>query len=404
MVKNRIIYIISLLIGAWLAIMYQSYDTLLAFVVLVSFPFLLLVFFLLMKNKISIQVHVADETVSKREEDGIPIIIDIENRSRIPLTCGRLFVSFQNRYINKKQKEVLQIAAVGKNKTQMIYYLNVDHIGIVDIHVSKVKFYDFFGLWSKKASIEHKIKVTVLPDAVPIDIDADIFQLDEEEESEKYREDIPGTDRGEVFDIKEYADGDQLKNIHWKLSGKKGTLMVKEYSMPLSKKPLIFLNLQKIKNEQGSMDFESLDALLETVMSFSVSLAYEHVVHFLAWADMDEEVTTKHLIEEEEQIIESVQSILESKINNRFCEIEGLFEHSTESEYSRIFYITPFLNEELVNYLYSIKEGMPISILYITEEDEDEQLKELCEDSDIELLIASEADELTSCFQSHVQS
>ena len=403
MVKNRIFYIISLLTGIWIAIMYQSYDTLMALVLIVSFPMILLILFLLMKNKISIQVHVADETVSKRDENGIPIVIDIVNQSRIPLTCGKIFVSFQNRYINKKEKEVLNIAAIGKNKTQIIYYLSVEHIGIVDIHVSQVKFYDLFGLWSKKARVERKIKVTVLPEAVPIDIDADIFRLDEEEESEKYREDIPGTDRGEVFDIREYADGDQLKNIHWKLSGKKGMLMVKEYSMPLSKKPLIFLNLQKIKNEQGVMDFESLDALIETVMSFSVSLAYEHLVHFLAWADMDEEMTTKRLIEEEEQIVESVQNILESKVNERFSEIEGLFEHSTESEYSRIFYITPFLNEELVNYLYSIKEGMPISILYMTEEEEDETLKELCEDSDIELLIAREPDELTSCFQRHFQ-
>ena len=44
-----------------------------------------------------------------------------------------------------------------------------------------------------------------------------------------------GDDPSEIFDIREYADGDKIQRIHWKLSSKTGDLMVKEGSLPLMK-------------------------------------------------------------------------------------------------------------------------------------------------------------------------
>ena len=56
------------------------------------------------------------------------------------------------------------------------------------------------------------------------------------------------------FDIREYADGDKIQRIHWKLSSKTGDLMVKEGSLPLMKEIHIFIDLCATGTKQERND------------------------------------------------------------------------------------------------------------------------------------------------------
>lgn len=60
-----------------------------------------------------------------------------------------------------------------------------------------------------------------------------------------------GDDPSEIFDIREYADGDKIQRIHWKLSSKTGDLMVKEGSLPLMKEIHIFIDLCSDRYKAG---------------------------------------------------------------------------------------------------------------------------------------------------------
>ena len=44
----------------------------------------------------------------------------------------------------------------------------------------------------------------------------------------------PGNDSSEIFDVREFRDGDKIQSIHWKLSAKMQELVVREDSQPLS--------------------------------------------------------------------------------------------------------------------------------------------------------------------------
>ena len=46
--------------------------------------------------------------------------------------------------------------------------------------------------------------------------------------SESEESQAKGNDFAEITDVREYRPGDRIKDIHWKLSAKKETLMVKE--------------------------------------------------------------------------------------------------------------------------------------------------------------------------------
>ena len=54
-------------------------------------------------------------------------------------------------------------------------------------------------------------------------------------ESIEYSAYRSGSDMSEVFGIREYREGDSIRNIHWKLTGKCDDIMIKLPSLPVGK-------------------------------------------------------------------------------------------------------------------------------------------------------------------------
>ncbi len=74
-------------------------------------------------------------------------------------------------------------------------------------------------------------------------------------------------DRTNLINIRPYVPGDQLKNIHWKLSAKKEDLQTKEFEQTVSTKLVVLVNGGKLP--ETNLDEE------ERMVSFSVSLIKE---------------------------------------------------------------------------------------------------------------------------------
>ena len=88
--------------------------------------------------------------------------------------------------------------------------------------------------------------------------------FDEEQSGKK------GNGPGEYFGIRPYVDGDSMKLIHWKLTGKTDEYMVKEVEVPMMRMPLIFLETRVEK-----LDAAMIDGLLEAFFSISQHMAQE---------------------------------------------------------------------------------------------------------------------------------
>jgi len=58
-------------------------------------------------------------------------------------------------------------------------------------------------------------------------------------ESFRYSGARPGDDPGETFDIREYQEGDSIRQIHWKLTGKLDKMMIRQRSFPVDDTVLI---------------------------------------------------------------------------------------------------------------------------------------------------------------------
>ena len=75
-----------------------------------------------------------------------------------------------------------------------------------------------------------------------------------------------GEDRSEVYQLREYRPGDDIRQIHWKLSSKLDELILKEASQPESRSLLVFWDKRTGGNPQ------QMDALAEVVSSAGMAL------------------------------------------------------------------------------------------------------------------------------------
>lgn len=96
------------------------------------------------------------------------------------------------------------------------------------------------SVW-KEDQVDGKEELSVLPEyyAAVVEIASQIRE--QLIDSEEYDEKRPGDDPSQIFQIREYREGDRMQRIHWKASARTSQLMVKDYSMPIGSGALVLL-------------------------------------------------------------------------------------------------------------------------------------------------------------------
>lgn len=126
----------------------------------------------------------------------------------------------------------------------------------------KVTLYDPLMLNSCVIDINKEIDITVYPKVVPVKQ----LMLNSQDLYGTLKSNVRTTeDRTNIVNIRPYQVGDQLKNIHWKLSAKKDALQTKEFEQTVSTKFVIVLDGSK--DVTFDMDKE------EMLVSFCASLS-----------------------------------------------------------------------------------------------------------------------------------
>lgn len=155
---------------------------------------------------------------------------------------------------------------------EIAYFRNYDRInfskdivckyrGYYKIGQVQVALYDPLLLNQRLINFNKEIDITVYPKVVPIRQRL-IQSQDFYGTLKSYRKTIE--DRTNIVNIRPYIQGDQLKNIHWKLSAKKDSLHTKEFEQTVSNKLIVMLDGQTF--ETANKDFEEL------MVSFGASL------------------------------------------------------------------------------------------------------------------------------------
>lgn len=154
------------------------------------------------------------------------------------MRMGRIFAAQRitaefgssNRMYGEERKEAVSLL-FSRQKEDYQIRMEMEHCGQMEYDVSNIWVEDLFGLFRVKIGDTKKRHCTVYPRRFSVQMGAAARRTGVTE-AEGIMQNRKGNDRSEIYDIREYAPGDDIRSIHWKLSGKMDSLMIREASDP----------------------------------------------------------------------------------------------------------------------------------------------------------------------------
>ena len=117
--------------------------------------------------------------------------------------------------------------------------LDTDHCGGISVAAESAKIYDYLGLFSFPVRCREQKIILVRPRPVPMEADPSLHRSPALAWRPK-----AGGGYAENHELRTYRPGDSLNQIHWKLSAKTGSLILREPMEPQQGLVLLTLNLR----------------------------------------------------------------------------------------------------------------------------------------------------------------
>lgn len=304
--KNAIVYVGIVLLTIYVEIMYTEFYG----ITLVAFEFLLfLAMFCLswyLKRMVKARLMVRIPAVQKGEE--IQVELHLENRGFLPVTKLLFWIAAENPGIARSVRLPVMASVPAHRQGSESCQAVAEYCGRYRFRAVKGKVWDYLGIFSRKILCAEDAYVNVLPGFYRMEIGVSertrMFPADGDE----YDTHRSGDDPSEIFQIREFRDGDTLQRIHWKLSAKADELMTKELGLPVGYRVLLLVDFHMEKNAEGRL--EKIDAVFEMAAALSYSLLQADVCHFVAWFDEKQGGICKACVREDEQVYEMVDRLL----------------------------------------------------------------------------------------------
>ena len=273
-------------------------------VLVILYPVCACIFLLLCRKKITAAL---DRVPPMGEKDKrIRAGVSVKNASRrFPLRCEAQ-LSVGNRISGKKiRRRFGGLILPGQEETFWCEF-ETAFCGNVEVILESVRLYDLFGIFYIKQKVQRKASVKVMPEfeLMPVEITRATreFQADAEE----YSGEKKGDDPSELYQVREYRIQDSVRDIHWKLSAKEETFMVKERGFPLGCVVLVWIDFAE--KERSAAGFSRL---LETAASLSITLAEQKCIHLAAWYEEKNERIGMKRVKDEKSACELIWQLME---------------------------------------------------------------------------------------------
>ena len=287
-----------------------------------------------------VSLHLLIPAYAEKEEK-ITGKLFIRNTGRFPILAGRIYLRVKKTISGEEENFSMSIRTVGKKDGMAAFRIDSEYMGFLEITILKVELYSFFGCM-KKVTYTNLIKeVMILPRTkelhFPVQSSGIACSFFDEAESGK-----KGNGPGEYFGIRPYVDGDSMKQIHWKLTGKTDDYMVKEVEVPMMRMPLLVLETRVEKMDAGMMD-----GLLEAFFSISQHMAEEGQKHCLCWWDKKSSGWNFYNVENIIQLEEVYGLVFQSEFFAKGDATITSFEEEKREQFSELIYITNYWKGEV---------------------------------------------------------
>lgn len=236
---------------------------------------------------------------STEKNAAVSVTAELRSEGRFPVLRAFVPVQIRNDLTGEIQRVELMFSVGAKSSQTTAFLMGSAYCGRISLQADTVWLMDYFGFLPVKARLKASAKTTVLPNTFPSEIQLSSSSSESDDGTENRR----GPDRSEVFQLREYRAGDDVRQIHWKLSSKLDELIWKEPAMPESRSLLV------IWDKRHSAAPKVMDAMAEAVSSVCQGIVNEGISFELCWTE--EELHTQR-IESEEELLRAIPALVKS--------------------------------------------------------------------------------------------
>jgi uncharacterized protein (DUF58 family) len=271
MARNRIVYAMWLVAVGFLHVFGNEFGTAVILSASVFIPLALIFWAWVASKRVFFELR-----APVKAERGAQLQIHLSARG-FAFLAGHVkcVLRRENLFVGEIHEEELALSHGGRS-----FSVATEHCGMYVFTLTAPTSADIFGLSAWKIKCHNEARTLVLPKPIEMQIETEVG-TDATAESDEYSMLRPGNDPSDTHAIREYAPGDPLRSIHWKLSNKTDRLLVRELGLPVVKNILVLVTTTV---PQGFGDiYRHANKVAEEAYSTCKTLLEDDTAHTLAW-------------------------------------------------------------------------------------------------------------------------
>ncbi len=190
--------------------------------------------------KASLHVKMISDSATTEKNQPYTYEFEIDNRSVLAFPFIDAKVSIPQSNSVRCTDRSVRLSMAPMSSYHMKNTVRFRFRGTYEIGVRCFYVYDFFRMFRVRVPVANMTTVYVLPRR--LGLEDTLAQAVSDSTTRTVRSPLV-VDRLEVSDIRDYQNGDSLKSIHWKLSSKSETFIVKDYNTGTSNQTVIFCDM-----------------------------------------------------------------------------------------------------------------------------------------------------------------
>lgn len=337
MLKRKVLYLVALVCVIIVNVLYIEDEPFILLVIMILFPIVLRILLIIQNKNFEIDIETQNKIVCQGET--VEISNKVFNKLRLPIS--NIVVNFKMKYFNYDEESIhsFNFGIDGNTNLELSTKIIPNYCGKVFFNVEKVTIFDYLSLFKTKSSCSFNASIIVMPKLYEQTHNKERVYNTYLSEGDEYSQEKPGDDPSEVFELRDYAEGDNLNRIHWKLSSKGEGIIVKEYSFPVTKTEVVLVELlinSSVESSEGER--ENIDSIYQTAYALGNYYCQNGIAFQLVYYDKStsnlKAITIDNLISLQTAVIDMIDMIpyeIPYAWNN--------FWTSDISEYSRLHYI-----------------------------------------------------------------
>ena len=384
MLYRKIIYFITILITAFIVIMYPGSVPPVLLGLEICYAVGSILFLIFVVSGFQLKIEKIKQIVFANEEWKIPIVA--KNSSWLPIPYAKLYFLTYNHMSKKKTLQTVFLKLPARDQLETELIMKSEFCGIVEVQAKSCRIYEPFCLfgWTKKRLGSYQ--QIVLPKLTELKIEC----MDQNRyfitDAKEYDNTKPGEDPSEILRFRDYLPGDRMSQINWKLSARKNTLFVKERSLPLG-------CIVELAVDTRYTSLKQADALLQTLYSLSWAFVEQKIRHCISWYQ-EGSIVSYNIIKEEE-ILEVIKMLMLVPAQVKNWQLEAWTQRNNII-YERIL-LTDFIRGEEADFIFHQPNSKRNVLFLIQEEERDNQkLKEQYGEDCYEIHVPNIENELPS--------